>query len=90
VNPNIATNFKFLEDQLETAPGGGPYICGPDLTGADILLSFPLIAAMGRGKLKKEQYPKVAAYAQRLREEKGYKAAVLKIVEKEGSFEEIP
>lgn len=62
-------------------------MCGPNLTAADILMSFPLIAAKGRGGLlPKEKYPLLRAYVDRLEEEEGYKKAVEKIVELEGNF----
>ncbi|KAJ5450797.1 uncharacterized protein N7458_007246 [Penicillium daleae] len=86
---NIEGNLAFLEQQLQTAPDGGPYLCGKDLTAADILMSFPLIAASGRvlkDKKQKDKYPLLAAYAKRLEEADGYKKAVVKIEQIEGHF----
>ncbi|CAI7638678.1 hypothetical protein N7533_010366 [Penicillium manginii] len=86
---NIDGNLTFLEDQLKTAPEGGPFLCGKELTAADILISFPVIAASGRvlqEKKAKEKYPLLGAYAKRLEEVDGYKKAVAKIEEVEGSF----
>lgn len=89
----MAKHFAFLESQLETAPGGGPYLCGSHLTAADILISFPLITAKGRvGELHEgkgeprflDKYPKVWAYLRRLQEEPGYKRAEAKIKELQG------
>lgn len=40
--PNFKTHYTFLEDQLKTSPDGGEFLCGKDLTAADILMSFPL------------------------------------------------
>jgi glutathione S-transferase len=85
LNPNFATHFAFLEDQLKTS--GGNYLCGPNLTGADILLSFPLIAGGSRAGLTKEKYPTLHTYVQRLENEPGYKRSTEKIVEIEGKFE---
>ncbi|TVY23637.1 Glutathione S-transferase, partial [Lachnellula hyalina] len=84
VEPNCITHFSFLESQLKTS--SGQYLCGKHLTGADILLSFPLIAAKGSA-LTKEKYPGVWAYTERLEKEKGYEKAVEKIVEIDGKFE---
>lgn len=84
VEPNCVTHFSFLESQLQTS--GGQYLCGKHLTGADILLSFPLIAGKGTA-FTKEKYPGVWAYTERLEKEKGYEKAVEKIVEIEGKFE---
>lgn len=85
---NIESHLSFLEDQLRTAPDGGPYLCGKELTAADILMSFPLIAASGR-VLQKEQgkYPLLVAYTKRLENEEGYKRAVAKINQVEGRFQ---
>lgn len=62
--------------------------CFRNLTGADILLSFPLIAGRGRAGLTKVKYPKLYDYIDRLREEQGYKKAAEKIIALEGSFDE--
>ena len=87
LNPNYETHFGFLEEQLRTAPGGGGYLCGPSLTGADILLSFPLLAARSRVPLLTEQkFPVLWKYINKLEQEPGYKTAAEKIVEMEGSF----
>ncbi|KAJ5247730.1 hypothetical protein N7468_002713 [Penicillium chermesinum] len=86
---NVEGNLEFLEERLKTAPDGGPFICGKNLTAADILLSFPVIAAGGRvlkDKKQRDKYPLLAAYAQRLEGEDGYKAAVKKIEQIEGKF----
>jgi len=85
--PNFKTHFSFLESQLATSPQNGQYLCGPHLTGADIILSFPLINARGVTGLTKEAYPKLWAYVDRLEAEPGYKTAVEKIIEIDGKFE---
>lgn len=87
LGPNFATHFAFLERQLETSPNGGKYLCGEHLTGADILLSFPLLAGRERAGLTKEKYPLLDAYVDSLEQEPGYKRAVEKIVEIDGKFE---
>jgi glutathione S-transferase len=85
--PNFKTHFDFLEESLNSSPEEGKYLCGPHLTGADILLSFPLIAGKERSGLSAETYPKLYAYVNGLEEESGYKAAVRKISEIDGKFE---
>ncbi|KIY49380.1 thioredoxin-like protein [Fistulina hepatica ATCC 64428] len=64
VDPNLLTHFDFLEKQLESScPPGSvaaaePFLCGPHLTGVDILLSFPLIASRGRTEaLSEARFP---------------------------------
>lgn len=67
VFPNIKRHLAFLEQQLETS--GGDFLTGPDLTAADILMSYPLLAGKtgfdGMGKFArgtaKESFPKVYA-----------------------------
>lgn len=83
--PQFKTHFSFLEQQLATSSGS--YLCGPNLTGADILMSFPLIAGKGRGGLTEEKYPLLGKYVDALEKEEGYLKAADKIVEIEGKFE---
>lgn len=67
VFPNIKRHLAFLEKQLETS--GGDFLTGPDLTAADIIMSYPLLAGQsgfdGMGKFAKgtakETFPKVYA-----------------------------
>jgi glutathione S-transferase len=89
LDPSFATHFTFLESQLASSPSNGNYLCGPNLTGADIMLSYPLIARKGRGGISKEQYPKLLEYTERLESEPGYKKAADKIIEIDGKFEAI-
>jgi len=89
IDPNLKTHFAFLESQLATAPNSGEYLCGQELTGADILMSFPITASKAGGNFTKEKYPKLWAYAEKLENEEGYKKAVQKIVEVEGKYEPI-
>ncbi|KAL2074767.1 hypothetical protein VTL71DRAFT_8546 [Oculimacula yallundae] len=87
LEPNFVTHFKFLEEQLASSPNGGKYLCGNELTGADILLSFPLLAGRSRTGLTKEKYPKLYSYIDMLEAEPGYQKSVAKIIEIEGKFE---
>lgn len=87
LNPSLDTNFAFLESQVKSAPDGGGYLCGSKLTGADILVSFPLGAAKGRSGFTKEKYPALWNYVNRLEERDGFKKAVQKIVDVEGSYD---
>lgn len=83
---NLDNHFRFLDEQLKTAPGGGPFLCGKQLTAADILMSFGVIAAMSRFD-GADKYPQVKAYAERLQQTEGYKKAAAKIEQVEGKFE---
>lgn len=83
---NLQTHFSFLEDQIRTSPDGGKFLCGQELTAADIMMSFPLIAAAGRDIFDKGEYPELTAYINRLQDTEGYKKAAAKIEEVEGTF----
>lgn len=87
LKPNLATQMDFMEDQIASSPDGGDYICGAELTGADILLSFPLNAAKDRAGLTKEKYPKLWTYVERLEATESYKRAVQKINDVQGSYD---
>ncbi|KAJ7778692.1 glutathione S-transferase [Mycena maculata] len=91
VVPGFATHLAFLEAELASAPDGGPYLCGVHLTGADILMSYPLLVARlsldGPGPLNKEKYPKLWQYTELLETTPSYKRAVGRIVELEGKYE---
>lgn len=62
-------------------------MCGTHLTGADILMSFPLVAGRKRAGVTKESYPKVTAYTEMLEKEPGYVKGAKKIEEIDGKFE---
>ncbi|RJE19737.1 glutathione s-transferase [Aspergillus sclerotialis] len=85
---NIFAHFDFLENMLQTAPEGGPWFCGKNLSAADIMLSFPLIAASRRVPLG-DKYPLVVKYVERIQKEEGYQRAIKKVEEIEGKFEAI-
>ena len=84
---NFATHYSFLEEELATS--GGDFLCGKNLTGADVLMLFPLEAGQGRTGLTRDKYPKICAYVERLMERDAYKRAVNKIKEKTGKYESV-
>lgn len=84
---NFETHFNFLEEQLATSEGN--FLCGKNMTGADILMQFPLEAGMGRTGLTKEKYPKICAYVERLMEREAFKSAVENIKKDTGKYESI-
>lgn len=89
LEPNFKTHYSFLENQLATCPDGGEYFCGKDITGADIMMIFPLEAARSKAGLTKDKYPKLYAYVDRILERPAYKRAVEKIEQIEGSYRSI-
>lgn len=89
IQPEIKTQLAFLESQLASAPDGGPYLCGAHLTGADIMMSYPLSTvrtSQDGGPLNKESYPKLWAYTELLKESESSKRAIAKIVEIDGEY----
>lgn len=89
LEPNFKTHFEFLENQLATSPDGGEYFCGKDITGADIIMIFPLEAARGKAGLTKDKYPRLNAYVNRVLERPAYKRAVEKIKNSEGDYKSV-
>ena len=79
LNDNFATHFGFLESQLASSPDNGEYLCGASLTAADILMSFPIIAA--NEKVDANKFPKLKAYAARMQAHEGNVASIKKIEE---------
>ena len=87
LGPTFTTHWLFLESQMATSPNSGEFLCGKDLTGADILMSFPIGAARSRAGLTQEKYPKLWAYVNRIESRDAFKRAVQKIIEVEGSYD---
>ena len=69
---------------MANVPGGGDFFCGKEITGADIMLLFPLQAATNRGGLTKDKYPKVHAWLDKMQGLESYEAAGKKIEEATG------
>ncbi|EFQ34638.1 glutathione S-transferase domain-containing protein [Colletotrichum graminicola] len=97
--PNAKKHLAMLEYFLKTAPGvargnAAPFLCGPSLTAADILISFALVTAeaegawdaMGRwpGGSARAAHPVLFDYVDRLQREPGYLKVVDKVKEIEG------
>lgn len=78
LTPNLTTHYKFLESQISSSPENGQFICGPKLTGADIMLVYPLENARSSAGMTPAKYPKVDAYVTRLQERDAYKRAIAK------------
>ncbi|KAF3926940.1 hypothetical protein ABW20_dc0106912 [Dactylellina cionopaga] len=84
INPNLVANYDYLESLLKDQP----FFAGGELTGADILLSFPIESAAGRlgDWYNKEKYPNLYAWLERIRERPAYKKADEKIVTAESNL----
>lgn len=85
LNRNFETHFEFLEKQLATSPDQGEFFCGKELTGADVMLIFPLQSAMDRvAGLTREKRPKIAAWIDRIEGCDAYKRAIKKVEDATG------
>jgi glutathione S-transferase len=89
VFPNAKKHLAFIDNMLKTGPSTGKYLCGPEITAADILMSYPLIAAKTRfsemgsweGGSAQTAFPKVFEYIERLEATEGFKNADAKLKE---------
>jgi len=71
--PNIKLNLEYLEATLQESA----WFCGDEMTGADILMSFPIEAAATRTELP-DDYPALNEFQQRIRALPAYKRAIEK------------
>lgn len=81
---NLEANFAFIEDQLKTSPAGGEFFAGKELTGADVMLIFPLEAAIAGKIMDSQKYPTVAKWVERIHERPAYKAAIARVEKETG------
>ena len=79
-DPQLKTHMQFWNDEL--VKGGSGWFAGPDLTGADIQMSFPLEAAANHVHLGPE-HAAVRAFLDRIYARPAYRQAV----EKGGPYE---
>ena len=84
IQPNIKMHLEYIQSMLKSS--GGPFLCGSQLTTADILMTFPLQGLMLRAGLSKENYPEIVAYHDLLMEQPGWKRSVVKITELDGEY----
>lgn len=71
--PNIKLNLDYLENVLQNSK----WFCGEQMSGADIMMSFPVEAAAVRTDLK-ANYPSLAKFHQRIKRLPAYKRAIKK------------
>lgn len=71
--PNIKLNLDYLETSLKDST----WFCGEKMSGADIMLSFPVETAAKSHDLKKD-YPELEGFRQRIRKRPAYKRAIEK------------
>lgn len=67
INPNLERQFKYIDSVLAQRP----WFCGEEMTGADIMMSFPLEAAMQRAESARAM-PHVAAFVKKIHARPAY------------------
>jgi glutathione S-transferase len=80
-NQELAKHWDFLEDSLAKS---GDFFAGPNLTGADFIMSYPIQAALEARILNKQKYPKLTAWVARFEAREAYLKAI-KVVESQTS-----
>jgi glutathione S-transferase len=78
VQPQLDRHLDFLEAEL----GDSTWFAGEDLTGADVMMSFPLQAAVARAGLDGSR-PRLLAYVRRIEQ----RPAFLRSIERGGPYQ---
>jgi glutathione S-transferase len=73
IQPQIDLHAGYWESVLDKTP----WFAGQDITGADIMMSFPVEAAASRGGVDK-RYPRLQAFLTRIHGREAYKRALEK------------
>ncbi len=71
LDSNVERNLDFIESTL----GKTTWLCGDELTAADIQMSFPIEAAEVRTNLR-DGYPNLAGFLERMRARPAYRTAL--------------
>lgn len=86
---SFETHFGFLEEQLKTAPDNGEFFCGKELSGVDIMLIYPIEAALERGIAQPAKYPTLKKWVDKIVEREAYKRAIQKIIDATGEYDPV-
>jgi glutathione S-transferase len=84
LNPQFKLQLDFLEQQLASSPRNGEFFAGPTLTGADIMMIFPLEAGGNRAGITPDKYPRLTAFVERIQSRDAYKRAIKRVEEATG------
>jgi glutathione S-transferase len=74
LDPQFKLHFDFIEAELRKSE----WFAGNEFTAADVQMSFPLEAAIGRANLG-SQYPKIKAFVERIHARPAYQRASKKV-----------
>ncbi|KAK9476631.1 glutathione S-transferase [Lipomyces japonicus] len=75
--PDAQKQLEFLENELKTTGTG--FFVGDQLSGADIILLFPLELAQVRAGLVKDKYPLLIDWLNRMHDREAFKRATSKV-----------
>ena len=81
ITPQLKTLFDYVEAEL----GKSQWLAGPELTAADVQMSFPLEAASARGVVDASR-PRTMDFVKRIHERPAYKRAL----ERGGAYDYAP
>lgn len=68
INPQLKLHFDYVNGELAKSP----WLAG-DLSGADVMMSFPIEAAVARGK---QDWPELKAFVERIKARPAYQRAL--------------
>lgn len=74
IHPNVKTQLQFIENNLAK----NTWFCGNQLTGADIMMSFPLEAAQHSKLTNPTEHPCIHRYVERIHSLPDYQKALTK------------
>lgn len=73
INPTLKKQFAYIENVLSL----NEWFCGPQMTGADFMMIFPLEAAINRAESSlPNDYPMIASYVKRVHAMPGFQRAL--------------
>lgn len=72
IQPMIDVHLDWLEGELANRD----WFAGPQMTAADIMMSFPLEAARSRAGLTAQSHPRLAGWLERIHARPAYRAAL--------------
>ena len=81
VQPNLDRNLAFMENEL----GDRGWFAGPTFSAADVMMSFPVEAALAHGGDAAARAPRLAAYLERVRARPAWQRAL----ERGGPYEQL-
>lgn len=72
IQPMIGLHLSFLETELADRP----WFAGPEITAADVMMSFPLEAARSRAGLSERSHPNICRWLDRIHARPAYQRAL--------------